>query len=153
MAGLRPRSRLSKAFPKTMIAILVGAVAIASIAVLSLGMTSSSNKAQASTKTPNQKRFKGTRPIVVDKQTGQQRLPNQEEVDEVVASLSVLANRPENLPQTPAAAGGVSVDLEGGFGGVMLGRPNPDGSWETKCVFTFSEGAEFLGLVEDNSTE
>lgn len=153
MAALRPRSRLSKALPRTIVAILVGAVAVAAIAVISLGMTSSSNKAQASAKTPNQKRFKGTRPIVVDKQTGQQRLPNQEEVDEVVASLSVLASRPENLPQTPAAAGGISVDLEGGFGGVMLGRPNPDGTWETKCVFTFAEGAEFLGLVKDDSTE
>ncbi len=153
MAGLRPRSRLSKAFPKTIIAILVAAVAIVSLAVLSLGITSSSNNAQASTTTPNQKRFKGTRPIVVDQQTGQQRLPNQGEVDEVVASLSVLANRPEDLPQTPTAAGGISVDLEGGFGGVMLGRPNADGTWETKCVFTFAEGAEFLGLVEDNSTE
>ena len=89
---------------------------------------------------------------MVDKQTGQQRLPNQEEVDEVVASLSVLTNRPENLSQTPTASGAITVDLEGGFGGVMLGRPNVDGTWETKCVFTFAEGAEFLGLVEDNST-
>lgn len=153
MAVSRSRSRLSKAFPRTVIAILVGAVAIVSIAILSLGITSSSNNAQASTATPNQKRFKGTRPIVVDQQTGLQRLPNQQEVEEVVASLSVLANRPENLPQTPAAGGGISVDLEGGFGGVMLGRPNADGTWETKCVFTFNEGAEFLGLVEDNSTE
>ena len=153
MAGIRPGSRLSKAFPRTMIAILVGAVAIASIAILSLGMTSSSNQAQASTKTPSQKRFKGTLPIVVDKQTGQQRLPHQEEVDEVVASLSVLTNRPENLSQTPTASGAITVDLEGGFGGVMLARPNADGTWETKCVFTFAEGAEFLGLVEDNSTD
>jgi hypothetical protein len=102
---------------------------------------------------PNQKRFKGTRPLIVDRQTGQQRLPNQEEVDEAVASLSVLANRPEDLPQVPVAGGGVGIDLEGGYGGVMLGRPNPDGTFETKCVFTFEEGAEFLGLVEDDSTE
>ena len=74
-------------------------------------------------------------------------------IDETVASLSVLANRPEDLPQTSAAAGGVAIDLEGGYGGVMLARPNPDGTWETKCVFTFAEGAEFLGLVEENSTE
>lgn len=152
MAGLRPRSRLSKAFPGTIIAILVVAVAVLSFAVLS-SITSSSNNAQASTIAPNQKRFKGTRPIVVDQQTGQQRLPNQEEVDEVVASLSVLTNRPENLSQTPTTSGAITVDLEGGFGGVMLGRPNADGTWETKCVFTFAEGAEFLGLVEDNSTE
>jgi hypothetical protein len=102
---------------------------------------------------PNQKRYKATRPLVVDRQTGQARLPNQEEIDETVASLSVLANRPEDLPQTSAAAGGVSIDLEGGYAGVMLGRPNADGTWETKCVFTFAEGTEFLGLVEDDSTE
>jgi len=33
----------------------------------------------------------------------------------------------------------------------MLARPNADGTWETKCVFTLEEGAEFLGLVEDDS--
>ena len=153
MAASRPRSGLSKAFPRTIIAILVGAVAIVSFAILSLGTTNSSNSVQASTTMPNQRRYKGTRPLVVDRQTGQQRLPNQQEVDEAVASLSVLANRPENLPQAPAAAGGITVDLEGGFGGVMLGRPNADGTFETKCVFTFEEGAEFLGLVEDNSME
>jgi hypothetical protein len=80
-------------------------------------------------------------------------MPNQQEVDETVATLSVLASRPENLPQVSGASGGTSIDLEGGYGGVMLARPNPDGTWETRCVFTFAEGAEFLGLVEDNSTE
>ncbi len=149
MAGLRPRSRLSKAFPRTIIAILVGAIAIVSITVLSLGRINSSNSVQASTTMPNQKRYKATRPLVVDRQTGQARLPNQEEVDQTVATLSVLANRPESLPEAPAAAGGIAVDLEGGFGGVMLARPNEDGTWETRCVFTFAEGAEFLGLVEE----
>ena len=153
MAGLRPRSKAAKAFPRTLIAILIGALAIVSIAVLSLARNSSSNTVQASTTMPNQKRYKATRPLVVDRQTGQARLPNQEEVDETVASLSALANRPEDLPQVAAAGGGISLDLEGGFGGVMLARPNADGTWETRCVFTFAEGAEFLGLVEDNSTE
>lgn len=148
MAGLRPRSRLLKAFPRTIIALLVGAIAIVSIAVLSLGKINSSNSVQASTTMPNQKRYKATRPLVIDQQTGQARLPNQTEIDETVASLSVLANRPESLPQVPGASGGIGIDLEGGYGGVMLGRPNPDGTWETKCVFTFAEGAEFLGLEE-----
>jgi len=31
----------------------------------------------------------------------------------------------------------------------MLARPNEDGTWETRCVFTVEEGAAFLGLVED----
>jgi hypothetical protein len=136
--------------PKTKIVILLVAIAVISITVFLTG-TKSSNSVYASP--INQKRYKATRPIVVDRQTGQRRVPNQQEVDEVVASLQVLANRPENLPQTSLAGGAVAIDLEGGFGGVMLARPNEDGTWETKCVFTFEEGAEFLGLVEDNSTE
>ena len=36
---------------------------------------------------------------------------------------------------------------------MLLARPADDGSWETLCVFTFDEGAEFLGLVEDISAE
>jgi hypothetical protein len=80
-------------------------------------------------------------------------MPTQEEIDETVANLSVLADRQENLPQTATASGAVTVDLEGGYGGVLLARPNDDGGWETKCVFTFAEGAEFLGLVEENSVE
>jgi hypothetical protein len=43
------------------------------------------------------------------------------------------------------------MDLDGGFNGVVLARPNGDGTWETKCVFTLEEGAEFLGIVEDDS--
>ena len=99
----------------------------------------------------NQKRYKATRAIVVDRETGQQRLPNQQEIDEVVSQLSVLAARPEDLQQTQTADGAVTVDLAGGFGGVMLARPGDAGDWETRCVFTFAEGAEFLGLVEDSA--
>ena len=80
-------------------------------------------------------------------------MPTQEEIDQIVSNLSTLANRPEDLPQTPVAGGGVSIDVQGGYGGVMLARPNADGTWETKCVFTLAEGAEFLGLVDENSAE
>ena len=91
MAELRPRKRLSKGLPRTIIAILVAVIAIVSITVLSLGRFNSSNRVQASTAMPNQKRYKATRPIVVDQQTGQARMPNQQEIDETVATLSVLA--------------------------------------------------------------
>jgi len=101
----------------------------------------------------SEKKYKATREFVVDKETGQRRLPTQEEIDEVVVNLSQLANRPENLPSTEAAGSGELVDLGGGFNGVLLGRPADDGSIETRCVFTFEEGAEFLGLVEDTSAE
>jgi hypothetical protein len=99
------------------------------------------------------KKYKATREIVIDKETGQRRLPTQAEIDEVVANLTQLANRPENPPSTEAGGGAVAVDAGGGYNGVLLGRPSSDGGFETKCVFTFEEGAEFLGLVEDTSAE
>lgn len=98
------------------------------------------------------KKYKATREIV-DQQTGQRRMPTQEEVDQVVSNLSQLASRPEDLPSTQGAGGAEMVDLANGYGGVVLARPSADGSWETRCVFTFEEGAEFLGLVEDTSAE
>jgi hypothetical protein len=98
------------------------------------------------------KKYNATREIV-DQQTGQRRMPTQEEVDQVVSDLTQLANRPEDLPATQGTGGGEMVDLAGGYNGVVLARPAADGSMETRCVFTLEEGAEFLGLVEDTSAE
>lgn len=142
--GNRSLKKAHTRFPKFKIAILITLAAAISLVVFLSG-GKSSNAAP--------KKFKATRAIVVDKQTGQRRMPNQEEIDEVVGNLNQLANRPENLPETSGTDGAIVVDLEGGFGGVMLARPSDDGNWETKCVFTFEEGADFLGLVEDNSAE
>ena len=125
--------------------VIVFAVIAAVAAIVFMTSTKSTNASP--------KKYKATREVVVDKQTGQRRLPTQEEIDEVVASLTQLANRPEDLPSSQGTGGAVAVDLAGGYNGVLLGRPASDGSFETKCVFTFEEGAEFLGLVEDNSAE
>jgi hypothetical protein len=145
MTKLRQGKRsLKPSHARFKIFILVTVVAAISLVVF-LSNSKSSNAAP--------KKFKATRAIVVDKQSGQRRMPNQEEIDEVVGNLSQLANRPENLPESAGTDGAIIADLEGGFGGVMLARPSDDGNWETKCVFTFEEGAEFLGLVEDNSAE
>ncbi|MEO5823226.1 MAG: hypothetical protein ABIT71_22200 [Vicinamibacteraceae bacterium] len=96
------------------------------------------------------KKFKATRAFVVDRQSGTLRMPTPAEVDAVVTTLTALGQQPaERLTSTPAANGAVGMDLAGGFAGVLLARPNDDGSWETRCVFTVEEGAEFLGLVED----
>jgi hypothetical protein len=142
------KSLRNRRLAKALIAIIAIVAAVVSIAAFSIGNRSTSN-VQAQGK---QKRYKATRPIAVDQQTGQARMPSQEEIDRTVASLETLASRPESLPQTPASSG-VAIDLAGGFGGVMLARPKGDGTWETKCVFTFEEGVEFLGLVEENSAE
>jgi hypothetical protein len=127
----------------TKFVIIVGIIGVVSAMVL-LTSTKSSNA---------QKKYRATREIVVDKQTGQHRMPTQGEIDEIVSNLSQLANRPENLPSTQGTAGAEVVDLQGGYNGVMLARPGDEGSMEIRCVFTLEEGAEFLGLVEDNSAE
>jgi hypothetical protein len=96
------------------------------------------------------KKFKATRAFVVDKQSGAVRMPTAEEVDAVVTTLTALGQLPaESLTETTQPNGAIGLDLAGGFTGVVLARPNADGTWETRCVFTVEEGAEFLGLVED----
>jgi hypothetical protein len=96
------------------------------------------------------KKFKATRAFVVDKQTGVLRMPTAVEVDAVVTTLAALGQQPaEQLTTTTGANGAVGLDLAGGFAGILLARPVEDGTWETRCVFTVEEGAEFLGLVED----
>jgi len=132
--------------------VLLGAAAAVSIAVVALAGSIGAAAPNDVADQAKARHYKGTRAFVVDKATGAVRLPTQQEVDEVVANLSALGQRPaENLQQTPQANGAVVIDLDGGFNGVMLARPNEDGTWETKCVFTVEEGAEFLGLVEDVS--
>jgi hypothetical protein len=107
--------------------------------------------ATATLNTPMQKRYKATRLIVVDKQTTQLRMPTQQEIDEAIENLATLTKRSaEGLRPISSPSGGLRVDLGGGFNGVMLARPKVGGTWETKCVFTLEEGAEFLGLVEEN---
>ena len=97
------------------------------------------------------KKYKATRAYVVDPNTGAVRMPTQDEVNEVVANLSSLGQRSDDtLPQTQTG-NGVGLDLDGGYNGILLARPNEDGSWETRCVFTVEEGAAFLGLVVDDA--
>jgi hypothetical protein len=129
------------------------AVAAAIVALLvSLGGGAALSAAAGQQAPAKSKRYKATRAIAVDKQSGQARMPTQEEVEAVVADLWALAQRPDGDGQESTSANGaVSVELAGGFGGVLLARPGEGGTWETRCVFTFEEGAEFLGLVEDDS--
>jgi hypothetical protein len=98
---------------------------------------------------PAQKRFRATRPIAIDQATGRGRMPTDAEVEQLVETLSTLTKRTsDDLQETTVASGATAIDLGGGFAGVMLARASEDGTLETLCVFTFEEGAEFLGLVE-----
>ena len=91
--------------------------------------------------------YTADRAIVRDEKTGSLRKPTPQEVSELVLSLKKMTNRSgEGLKVTTAANGGAMVDLNGQFQMVVLARPNADGGYETLCVSTFEEGAEFLGL-------
>jgi len=149
----RPSSRRFAHGARLRLGLLSVAMAALSIAIASFaGGTPVS--AQTQSGQVKAKHYKGTRPFVVDKQSGEVRMPTQQEVDEVVANLAALGQRPdESLQQTSQATGAVGLDLDGGFAGVLLARPDADGTWQTRCVFTLEEGAEFLGIVEDDSTK
>lgn len=90
-----------------------------------------------------------TRAIAVDSATGKFRKPNAAEIAKLVTDLKAMTRQPVATAMTRTArnTGGVTARLDKDFGGVMLARPRPDGSYETRCVFTFEEGAEFLGLM------
>ncbi len=93
--------------------------------------------------------YTATRAIAMDSATGKYRKPNAAEIKELVAELKAMTRQPVATAMTATAhnTGGVTAKLDKAFGGVVLARPNADGSFETRCVFTFEEGAEFLGLV------
>jgi cytoskeletal protein RodZ len=126
-------------------------VALAGLGILVFSKSSNTVTAQTKNESPEKKKYIATKNIVVDKDTGQVRKPTDSELKELVDSLAVLTKRSdENLTSSAVANGGVSMDLDGGYAGTMLARPNPDGTMETRCVFTFQEAADFLGLVEDD---
>ena len=98
------------------------------------------------------KRFRATRNLIVDETTGAQRKPTEKELEDLLATLEKLANTStEGLQEYPLESGGYGMDLQGRFQGVFLSRPKSDGNLEIKCVFTFEEGLEFLGIVEETS--
>ena len=133
--------------------LLRNVLAVSAIAIGMLAMTSGLSAAAAEPQS-KAKHYKATRAFVVDKASGDLRMPTQQEVDEVVANLTTLGQKPaESLAQSTQASGAVTMDLDGGFSGIILARPNADGSWETRCVFTLEEGISFLGIVEDESVK
>jgi hypothetical protein len=113
---------------------------------LSLGM-GAADAAEKSVK------YAATRAIAMDSATGKYRKPNAAEIDRLVSDLKSLTRQPQAVAMTATArnTGGVTAKLDKAFGGVMLARPRSDGSIETRCVFTFEEGADFLGLVANTA--
>lgn len=90
------------------------------------------------------KKYRATSPIVKDQATGQRRMPTEQEVTDLVATLERVTAQATS-PAT--ATSGTAVTLDAGYEGLVLARVNEDGAVETRCVYSFEEGAAFLGLV------
>ena len=122
--------------------------AILSIASCALALSLSAGTADAA---DGSGKYKATRAITVDSATGKLRKPTPAEIDRLVSDLKTMTRQPVVTAMTSTArnTGGDTAKLDKDFAGVMLARPKADGGFETRCVFTFEEGAEFLGLVAD----
>lgn len=100
------------------------------------------------------KKYVATRDITVDKETGALRKPTAAETEELVASLTTMLKPPaEGLTPIALPNGTTAMNVKGRFAPVMLARPNPDGTTDLRCVTTFEEALDFLGLVEDPSQQ
>ncbi len=123
-------------------------VMLVAIAVLAAGVVVGIALPNKSTQAAP-KKYKATKEIILDPATGTRRKPTQDETDAMVRQIESLANRSTDGLTTTYTANGAKMDLQGRFGGVVLGRASADGGTEVRCVFTFEEAADFLGLEED----
>lgn len=105
--------------------------------------------------TANAGKWIGTRAIIRDEATGQLRKPTRTEVASMIQSLQRLTTPPTTSIKGRVMANGTTRQgsINGGFATVVLGRATADGSIETRCVQTFEEGVEFLGLADEDSLQ
>ena len=137
--GKTKRTRGKRARVGIFVAFVVLAIAV----IATIALPRKSSHAQA-------KKYKATKEIILDKNTGTLRKPTQEETDAMVAQISSLTNRStDGLATTTSANGTQMMDLQGREGSVVLGRATADGGTEVRCVFTLEEATDFLGLEED----
>jgi len=106
---------------------------------------------QTAQQTPakNGKKYVATKEIIFDQATGQLRKPTAEETEALVDQISSLTARSsKGLTVVEHANGTKSMNLDGRFNAVVLGRALADGTTEVRCVTTMQEAVEFLGLEE-----
>jgi hypothetical protein len=127
--------------------------------VVGVGVALSQGAGQDRRKTPKQqpgtnKTYVPTREITVDQQTGQVRKPTAEETQQLVASLSSMLNpSTDGLTGRTLSDGTRQVTLEGRLAPVAIARPREDGTMEVRCVTSFEEALDFLGLVEAGTAQ
>ncbi len=90
----------------------------------------------------------GSRAIIFDAQTKTLRKPTASETGQMVQSLRQMTSRPVRMIAPVVQSNGTRQgSIDGEHANVVIARATEDGSYETLCVQTFEEAAEFLGLV------
>lgn len=99
------------------------------------------------THAPAHERWVARDAILVDETTGKTRRPSVAETENLVRGLRQMFARTAPA-MTPAAKGqGLRMSVDGGIPNVVVARATADGQMETRCVQTFDEAVQFLGLV------
>jgi len=87
-----------------------------------------------------------TKAIVIDAKSHQARKPTATEVDQLMVTIKPLANQGKAHQAQKTASGSLSLHIGDSNDYVVLARPAANGTSETRCVSTFDEAVEFLGL-------
>ncbi|HYK00148.1 MAG TPA: hypothetical protein VE974_00190 [Thermoanaerobaculia bacterium] len=93
-------------------------------------------------------RWSATRAIIFDHATKTLRKPTAAETASMVEHLEKMTSKPvRSIAGRVQANGTRQGSIEGEHATVVVARATADGQYETLCVQTFDEAAEFLGLV------
>jgi hypothetical protein len=105
-------------------------------------------RAAAAPSVMKQELWKGSKAIIFDQETKQLRKPTMAEVAQMVRHLRQMTSKPVQAIAGRVQSNGVRQgSLEGEQANVVVARAKEDGQYETLCVQTFEEAADYLGLV------
>jgi hypothetical protein len=88
------------------------------------------------------------RKIRIDKESGKLRELSQQEARELVATLTAMTTRTEQVSENPGSAALVQMS---GFDHVLVGRPNEDGTVDVQCVSSVDGAVAFLSQEPKSS--
>jgi hypothetical protein len=90
------------------------------------------------------------RKIRVDKNSGKLRDLSQQEARELIATLTTMTTRTEQVTEKPGSATLVQMK---GFDHVLVGRPNEDGTVDVRCVSSVDDAVSFLSQTPKSQKE
>ena len=100
-------------------------------------------------------RWTGTKAIMFDQASGKLRKPTQLEVAGMLRTIQQLTTKPARSIKGRVTSDGAAMQgsINGAFATVVLARATASGVMETRCVQTFEEATEFLGLAQETESQ